>query len=264
MNILKKEFRYGWKLFCLWTLGVAFLVMGGMVKFSGMEGSAGMGSMLAAFPRAVLAMFGMAKADVTTLGGFYYVLEFYAMLAVGCYGISLGSGCVLRESMDKTYEFLFTKPCGRSYILNRKLFSGFLFLTALCILNGVFSFLAPGFYGIKNTIGREMVTVALAIYLVGLFYFGVSALLAVVISQPERAVQVSYGCLLAGYGLSVVYDMDEELAFLRFATPFQYFRAEELLEGKLNGGYGAAVLVLTVAALAGAGYIFKKKDLKSV
>lgn len=51
MSILKRELRQGFKPFVLWASGFAFLVLGGMVKFSGMEAmeGAGMGQMLSQF-----------------------------------------------------------------------------------------------------------------------------------------------------------------------------------------------------------------------
>ena len=76
--------------------------------------------MLSQMPKPVLALFGMSEVNIETLGGFYAVLEFYAMIVIGCYAVSLGTSAVLRESMDKTYEFLFTKPCGRLRILTVK------------------------------------------------------------------------------------------------------------------------------------------------
>ena len=166
MSILKRELRQGFKPFVLWASGFAFLFLGGMVKFSGMEAmeGAGMGQMLSQFPKPVLAMFGMAEARIETLGGFYAVLQFYAMILLACYAVHLGTASVLRESMDKTYEFLFTKPCGRMHILSMKLLGGLLFLGALCLLNGLFSWIAPGLYGIRNTIQREILLFSAAVF----------------------------------------------------------------------------------------------------
>jgi ABC-2 type transport system permease protein len=263
MNILVKELKQSVKPFILWSLGIAFFVLGGMVKFSGLSGAenGGLGGMLSQIPKPVLAMFGMAEANIETFGGFYSALQFYAMIAICCYAVHLGTSSVLRENMDKTYEFLFTKPCGRLYILTMKLLNGLILLTALCVLNGVFSYLAPGLYGVKNTISEKMMLFAVSLYLVALFFFAVSVMLSVLIAKSERAVQASYVVLLFGYALSVAFDMDTKFEFLRFATPFKYFRASELLAGQIHRGYITATVIMVIAFVVISGIGFRRKDL---
>ena len=97
MSILKRELRQGFKPFVLWASGFAFLVLGGMVKFSGMEAmeGAGMGQMLSQFPKPVLAMFGMAEARIETLGG----------LLCGAAVLRHDSSGVLRRSSGNRQRF---------------------------------------------------------------------------------------------------------------------------------------------------------------
>ena len=266
MNILRQEFRQGLRPFLFWTLGLALLVLGGMVKFLGFTGadSGAVTAMLAELPRPVLAMFGMAGADVETLGGFYGVLQFYALLAVCCFAVQLGTASVLRERVDKTYEFLFTKPCGRLHVLWMKLLAGLGWLAGLCVLNAAFSLAAPGLYGLENTVGKSMLLFAAAAGLAALFFFSLSALLATACAVPERAVQLAYTVLLLCYGLAVAYDMDASLAPLRFFTPLRYFPAAELLAGHLPAGFAVALVCASLACLGACCAVFQKKDLTAV
>lgn len=265
MNILKQECRQEIKPFIFWTIGIGFLIFGGMVKFIGVSGTdtAAMAGFMSAFPKAVLALFGMAEADIETFGGFYAILQFFVMIAIGCYGVHLGTNAVLRESMDKTYEFLFTKPYSRVRILSLKLSAGFMYLLVLCILNAVFSYMAPALYGIENDISSSMLLFPLAVFLVSMLFFACSALISAWLSSPERAVQISNAVLLLAYALSVVFDMDERFEVLRPLTPFKYFRSSELLKGNISYGYIAAVLILTAVCLTAALQIFRRKDLKA-
>lgn len=267
MNILKKELKQGVKSFLIWTAGLAFLILGGMVKFSGMEaaetGGAGMNEMLAQMPKPVLALFGMSEANIETLGGFFAVLQFYVMIVAACYAISLGSAAVLRETTDKTYEFLFTKPCGRMHILTMKLASGLCYLTVFGLLNYLFSLAAPGLYQIENSISQSMLLFSLAVYLIGIFFFCLGVFCAVMVPGAERAMQVSYAALLLSYGLSVLFDMDEALECLRPVTLFRYFRAAELLDGRLAAGYLVALLLASSLLLWGSYRGFWGKDLNA-
>lgn len=263
MNIFKKELKQGLKPFILWGFGIAFLIIGGMMKFYGVSRAenGGLSDMLSQIPKPVLAMFGMAEGNIETFGGFYATLQFYAVIAICCYAIYLGTSGVLRESIDKTYEFLFTKPCGRMVILTMKLLAGFVWLTALCALNGVFSYLAPGLYGIENTISEEMILFTVSLYLVALFFFAMSVMLSVLIARSEHAVQASYAVLLIGYALAVAFDMDVELELLRFATPFKYFRASELLVGQIDWRYAIATVIMIVGFMGISSVGFQRKDL---
>ncbi len=266
MNIMRQEFKQEFKPFIIWTIGIGFLMFGGMVKFIGVSGTdtAAMAGFMSAFPKAVLALFGMAEADIETFGGFYAILQFFVMIAIACYGVHLGTNAVLRESNYKTYEFLFTKPYSRTRILGLKLAAGFLYLLLICILNAIFSYSAPALYGIMNDISMNMILFPIAVFLVSLLFFACSALISVWLHSPERAVQISYAVLLLTYAVSVVFDMDERFEILRPLTPFKYFRASELIDGKISYIYFAAVVIMTAICITAALHLFRRKDLKAV
>lgn len=266
MNVFLKEWKRGVKPFVLWGLGIAFLILAAMMKFRGVVGteSGALTGMLSAFPKPVLAMLGMAETNIETYGGFFSVLQFYAMVVICCYAVYLGAVSVLRETIDKTYEFLFTKPCGRSHILSMKLLSGFAWLTLICLLNGAFSYLAPAVYNIDNTIADTMPLFLVAVYLVALLLYALSAMLAVVVPGAERAIRVSYTVFLGWYALSVLFDLDTRFESVRPFTPLKYFRAGELLEGWLHPGYATVVLVSIVICMAVACTGFQRKDLTAV
>ena len=263
MQIYKKELVRGLKTFVIWALMVVVLVLGGMTKGNALMSAenGGLGDMLSQFPKAVLAMFGMAEANVETFGGFYSVLEFYIMIIVCCCAVSYGTNSVLRENIDKTYEFLFTKPCGRMHILTSKLLAGFTWVCALCAVNAGASALIPVVYDVENAASAKMPLFWLGIFLTSSVFFSLSALLSAAIKRSELAVKISYRCFLLAYALSVVFDMDERLECVRFLTPLKYFRASELLDGVVSPSYTAAALVLTAAFTAGAFVLFRRKDL---
>ncbi len=266
MNIFKMELKQGFKAFFFWTCGIAFLLLVGMMKFSGVQGSenGSISALMAGIPKPVLAMFGMAEANVETLAGFFFILQFYALLVLCCYAVHLGTSCVLRENMDKTYEFLFTKPCGRLRILSTKMCAGLCYLVLITFLNTVFSYLSPGLYGIENTIAGTMFLYPIATFLVCLLFFSLSMAISALSSRSERAVQISNGILLLAYALSVLFDMDTKFEVLRFATPLKYFRAAELEAGDLNIFFAVAVALLFAIFTIIAFQAFKKKDLAAV
>lgn len=72
------------------------------------------------------------------LQGYMGILFYYILICTVIYAVHLGTAAVSRESVDKTYEFVFTKPLSRTRILGWKLSAAFFYLLAFCIFNGVF------------------------------------------------------------------------------------------------------------------------------
>ena len=266
MNIFKREIRLNFKPFIFWILGIGFLIFGGMVKFLGVQGTAdnSLQTIIEIFPKPVLAMLGMAEGNISTFAGFYGILEFYILVALCCYAIQLGSNAVLRENIDKTYEFLYTKPVSRSYILTMKLLSAVLFLTIISLLNLLFSYLAPLLYGIENSLNEKIFIFALAIYLVSMLYFSITILLATIIKKSQLAIQLSYIFLLIGYGLAVMFDLDKEFESVRCLTPLKYFRASELSKGIFSISYLIMTVLIIIVCTLLTYHFFKHKDLNAV
>ncbi len=70
MNIIKKEFRFGLKPFLFWLLGMSFLLVAGMTKYTAIEGGADITAIFEQFPKIILAVLGMSGGvDITSLGG---------------------------------------------------------------------------------------------------------------------------------------------------------------------------------------------------
>ena len=61
----------------------------------------------------------------------------------------------------------------------------------------------------------------------------------------------------------VVFDMDDRFSWLRPVTLLRYFRAGELLEGRLHGGYLMTTVVCSGVLLIAAYVCFRKKDLNA-
>ena len=265
MNIVKRELKAGLKPFLFWTLGLFVLIFAGIMKSTGFAAEGGgMVSILDAFPRFVLAMMGMAGVDVGTFGGFYAVLAQYTMILTAVFAVHLGNSAVSREAVDKTYEFVFTKPRTRSFILARKLMAGGTYLTVFCILNFLLSVIAAKQMNLGADMGTRFLLFAAAAWLVGLVFFALGAVFAAVCENSERGAKAGNTAVLAAYAMGVVYDMLENGGVVRVFSPLKYFVAGELLDGRLNPLFIALCVLITAIALWVAFRAFEKRDLKAV
>lgn len=264
MNIIKRELRAGLKPFIFWSVALCVIVMAGMTKFTGVQPAEGGGlnELLSAFPRVVLAVMGMANADVSTLGGYYSVLAFYALICASVYAVHLGVNAVSREAYDKTYEFVFTKPRSRSYILRMKLAAVWCFLLAFCVLAAVFSVAALKTLEISGDLTAEILLFSAAAFLVGSVFLALAAFLSAAAERPDRGAMYGNIAVVLAFILGVVCDMLDNGAAVRFFTPLKYFAAEEVLNRQFSPLFTLLSAVLTAVLLFGAFRIFKKKDLK--
>lgn len=265
MNIYKHDLKIGLKPFIFWTIGLAFLLFVGMTKFIGVSGGTGneMALILDKIPKIILLVFGMGEVDILSAGGFYSVLENYVIICTVIYAIQLGSNSVARESIDKTYEFIFTKPCTRSYILSNKILAAFTYLFIFCILNLIFSYATFIILDINNTIVKEMILFAISNTLIGILFFSISIFLAAFANKTEKGISNSYKIFMLTYIFSVIYDIFDWTKLMKIVVPFKYFRAVDLLSGKLDVLFVLISLVFSFIFMVLAFKAFENRDLNA-
>lgn len=261
MNILKHEQRAGLKAFLFWMAGMFLLSFVGMIKFKSYASSGSMTELLASFPRIVLAVMGVAGVDMNAVGGYAALLSYYILVCAVIYAVHLGAAAVSRESVDKTYEFVFTKPCSRAYVLGLKLVSAYIYLFLFCVFNGVFLRIAVAWLKTPENVNHEIVLLSLSAFLVGALFVALSALLASAAQRPDRGMLYGNLVFLYAFLLSVICNMLEKPGLLKLISPFNYFAPSDMAAGKFDLAYAAATLFFTALFLYRAIALFKRKDL---
>ena len=262
MNLFRKELKTGLKPFLFWTLGLFALIFAGIVKSSAaMADGAFMTGLISKFPRIVIAVMGMANLDIAQFDGYYALLIQYVMILTAVYAVHLGNNAVSRESVDKTYEFLFTKPRARSFILAWKLLAALVFLTAYAVLNVLFSTLAVRQLGLSGDYAALFVRFSAALWLVGLVFLALAAMFSAGIRSAERGARAGNLAVLGAYALAVVYDLLETPGLLRVLTPFRYFPNHELMAGGFPLEFAALSVALAAVFLTLAFVRFERRDL---
>jgi len=261
MNILKREMRAGCKTFVFWLIGMFVLCFVGIIKYEGYTTSGTMTELLASFPRILLAAMGAVGVDIGTLGGYTAMLFYYVLVCAIIYAVHLGSFAITRESVDKTYEFVFTKPRSRAWVLGMKLVSAYVYLLLFCVFNGLFAIMAVGYLKTSDNIAPQIWFCTLTVFLVGALFVALSALLAALAKRPDKGMLYGNLAFLYAFILGVVYNMLENPGLLKVITPFNYFSPVDQVAVKFDPVYAGLTLVLTGACLFGAFHKFKSKDL---
>mgnify|MGYP000086837154 FL=1 len=262
MSIFWRELKINVKPFVFWGLGIFVLMVASMAKYQGLSaGGAAVSQMLTAFPKPIQAMFGMVGVNVMTLPGYYAVVMTYAYICSAIYGISLGSHAVGREIADHTNEFLLSKPISRVHILTCKLVPGAFYVCALSVLSYLFSLLSFSLYHMKVDFSREVLLFNIAMAVIGLVFYSLSAFLLSVLKNTEKGYLYSNLIFVWSFIVGIAYDMLEKGEFMRIFSPLRYFTAKEIVAGEFNGMYLAASCVIIIASTVCSYLFFNKRDM---
>ncbi|MHB1154661.1 MAG: ABC transporter permease subunit [Eubacteriales bacterium] len=264
MNILKRELRTILKPFIFWTIGLFILVFAGMTKYTGVANAPGelnLNDLLVKFPRVFLAVMGMADADLGSLGGYYSVLVFYALICTVIFAIHLGNNAVSRESIDKTYEFIFTKPRLRSYVLRMKLITAWFYLIIFSIFHYIFSVSAVQALGFSENINFEMLLFSLMLFLTGSIFLALSAFISATVKNAEKGAMYGNLCFMFAFIMGIIYDILESGFVIKLFSPLRYFSTADLLDKKLDPVFVFICITITAVFLTGAFIKFNKRDL---
>ncbi|HWP22074.1 MAG TPA: ABC transporter permease subunit [Candidatus Cryosericum sp.] len=261
MNLLKRELKVHRKAFLFWSLGLFLLCFAGIVKFESYTASGSMMELINSFPRIVLAVMGAVGLDAGTLSGYTALLFYYVLVCSCIYALHLGFSAVSRESVDRTYEFLFTKPRSRARLLGAKLTAAYLYYAAFCAVNALFALLAVKTLGTSERVTGEIWLCALAVFLIGSLFLSLSTCFSAYAIRPEKGAARGNLAFLCAFLLGIVYNMLEHPGFVRLVSPMSYFPSADLAKSVFSLPYAALALALTGVFLALTFRRFERKDL---
>jgi ABC-2 type transport system permease protein len=254
--------KAGLKVFIFWMIGMFVLVFIGIVKYEGLSaGGTNMTDLVSSFPRIVQAVMGISGIDIVTLGGYTAILTYYVLICAVIYAVYLGSAAVTRESADKTYEFVFSKPVSRSRILAMKLVTSWIYLLLFCVFTVLFSLGAVASLKTSESITGQIILFNLSVFLIGSLFIAVSAFLASASKRPDKGTLYGNLAFLYAFILGVIYNMLDRPGLLKLISPFTYFIPADLIAGRFDLIYTAITLLLILALLYGTFSLFRKKDL---
>lgn len=265
MNIIRRELRLGLKPFVFWIVGIFVLVVAGLIKFTGVsQGGNSMAMITDQIPRVVQALIGIVGINITTIGGYYSVLFYFVSLCASIYGITLASNAVNREAIDKTYEFIFTKPRSRSYILTMKLLAGIIYLTLFILFNILFSIIGIQMLNLGVSMLKEILMFSSTTYLVSILFFSVTALVSTLVKRPDKGAYYANIFFLVTFVIGIVVDMLDNPGVLRVFAPLKYFLPTDILNGEVQFVYVIISVIVIVLTLIGTYKFFNKKDMNAV
>lgn len=263
MNIFIREMKVHAKSLILWCIAAFFLIASGMMKFSGASTSnQSMNEILSQMPKSLLSIMGIGSFDLSKASGYYGVLFFYLVLMATIHAAMIGSNIISKEERDKTAEFIFVKPVSRSKIITSKLIAAFSNIVILNITISISSIFMVDYLSNNENLNEEIFKLMIGLFILQLLFLFIGAAISAINKKPRTSISISTSILLVMFMLSVVIDINSDVDFLKYFTPFKYFQAKNLMYG---GQFEPTFIVLSVLIITLCGFItytfYNKRDL---
>lgn len=262
LNIYLKEIAGYRKSLVFWSLGVVFFLLAAMSKYQGyVKSGVSITEMLKGMPSALGAVFGVGNIDLSKANGYFTICVLYLAIMLGVHAVLLGSRIISKEEVDKTAEFLFTKPITRGQVFAAKILAGFTVMVTLTVVTAASSVLVVGAFNEGPSINTDILLMMPSIFIIQLIFLTIGISFAAIMRRPKRAGQLSAAVLLATYILSAFLEITDKYDYLKYLTPFAYFDAKTIF---IDRGYNISNLVISavfvLAFLALSQVVFKKRD----
>ena len=263
MNIFVREMKAHRKSLISWSIGMLFMIIGGMGKYSSYSGSGeSITDLIDKMPDTLKAVLGFGNFDVSKASGFYGMLFFYLVIMVTIHASMLGANIISKEERDKTTEFLMVKPISRTSIVTSKLLAALLNILILNIVTLVLSIAIVSKFSNGEAITGDILVLMVGMFILQLMFLFIGTGIAAISKNPKIAATIATTVLLVTFMISIIIDMNSKLEGLKYITPFKYFTAQGMMYG---GGLEPIFVIISTVIIAALAYVtyafYKKRDL---
>jgi ABC-2 type transport system permease protein len=262
INIYFKELNDYKKSLFFWSIGIIFLLLSGMAKYQGYAKSGvSITDLFKDLPAGFSAFFGIGSLDLGTAGGFFSIMALYLSVMLGVHAVLLGSRIIAKEEIDKTAEFLFTKPITRRQGFTAKILAAFTIMTVLSVVTAISSVIIVGIFNEGPSINNDILLLMPSIFFIQLIFLTIGISFASIMRNPKRASMFSGALLLATFIISAFVDITDKFDFLKYLSPFKYFDAKTIfIDGEYDISYIVIAIVFVISFLAVSQTAFKRRD----
>ena len=262
MNIFWHEFKAHIKSLLIWSLVLVLLIAIAVSKYAGFAESPELLSMLDAMPPGVIRAMSMDAFNLTTLSGFFGLMFLYFSLMGAMAAAMWGSTVIAKEERDKTVEFALVLPISRSRLVTAKALAALAACGAFVLITWGVSILSVQSYQPDREFYDFLALEMLAMFLIEVIFLAVGLLLGCAMQRYKRAGSTAVAVILVTYFLSIVADLQDNMAFLRYLTPFKYFSAADLFRsGKIETLSLLLTAVIVAVSIAAAYWAYNRRDL---
>ena len=260
MNIIKREFRANIFPLLIWVASLSFIMFGASIEFSVFQGDAAIQEAMDQFD-VIFQALGSTVADMTTAIGFIGILSVYIYLPLAIYSGLLGSGIISKEEKDKTAEYLFTLPVSINKVIASKIVVAIINTVLINVLLILMIFLIFSRFGVDGAFVRFMVNLSLGVLGTQLIFMAVGMVLSSVLKQYKQSGSLTIGIMISTFFIHILIGFVEEVDFLKYITPFQYFQASDMTNGNFYLSFVLITIGIVISGIGSTLFFYQKRDL---
>jgi ABC-2 type transport system permease protein len=260
MNIIKRELRANLKPLIIWSSVLTLLILAVSTEFAAFRDNPEIMDAMDQF-EVMFQAIGGSMANVATPEGFISLMSIYIYLPISIYGALLGSSIISKEERDKTAEYLFTLPINRNQVLLRKVIAAVFYQLVFIVY--ILSMITMVFYRFEldSVFYSFMINLAIGLTFISLIFLSLGMLLSSVLKQYKKSGSITLGVLIGTYMLNMLVGVVEDLDFLKYIIPFQYFEVSEMLAGNFELIFILLASGIIISCFTGVFVFYKKRDL---
>ena len=264
MNIFKKELKSRRVGLIAWSVAMTFFMWTSMVKYQTLATDpTATEALLKQMPDTIKTIFGMNGLEATSLGGYFGICFLFIAILLAVHAALLGTGLLTVEPLNKTTEFLYTRPVSRRRIITSKLLAGLLQLAVLFGVTYAASWVSIALYSSMDGFQTTLAVFMGAAAIIQITFFNVGMAVAALIRSASGAGKLLTGLVFASYALSLVSQLDG-YGWLHYISIFRYFDAADILStNTLKLHYVAICLAVSAISLAIVYLYYPRRDLTS-
>lgn len=262
-NVFFREMHNNRKSIIGWSVGMILLIVSSMAKFSVYQNdSAALSSLLKQLPQSIQTVFGLTGFDLSKPEGFFGVTFLYIALMATVHAGLMGANLIAKEERDRTTEFLFTKPISRTKILVGKMVAGLVavvLLNIIVMLTSIFSIQA---FSAGYEINGIVITSLMGLLLMQLIFLSIGFFIATISRRPKASASIVTSLLLITFIVQYVVDMNKNLDWLKYFTPFKYFDIHLIIQNMNLDIVYITISLIIVLTMTGFSYLsYNRRDL---
>lgn len=260
MNIILQEIKMNFKGYLIWSISLISIYLVASIEFEAFQGSEAIVDAMDQFEDLFLAI-GAASTDMTTAEGFLSILSIYIFLPTAIYSGLLGSGIISKEEKNKTAEYLFTLPISRKQVITSKLIVAIFYslLLDLSIILGCY--LAFSRFSPEPIFYTFLGNLSIGIFLTQMIFLSMGVALASALKQYKLSGSITITVLISAYLLTILLGFVEELDFLKYVSPFNYYSSENMLNSNFELSYLLITAGVVIAGISTLFITYPKRDL---
>lgn len=265
MNVLWHELRARWKSTAIWIASLFLLMVVSMAKFEAItaQGGAAMKDMMKSFPSTIQAVFGMSGLDLTTVAGYFGVCFLIMAITLAVHAGLTGAGVLADEEVERTTEFLYTKPRGRVGIILAKLIAGWLLLAIVWVGAAAGSIVGIKKYAHFGDFTPDFWRLMVATAVIQLVFFAIGTISAAVSRNARAYGRIVSIAIFGSYLLYVFAKLSPHFNWLHYVSIFSWFDAADILSAhtiKVHYLIASSIIVIALTCLTFAYY--RRRDLR--